>query len=248
MESDNEDEIKDSSIPTKVKEIPIDFIDKQTFDEPLRRIDLLSKKVQAGLENGLFSTKMNRDKNRSEEIYEQIKYAKVSLAKGDINNSEYSISKGYSIFFKAVYDTSIMWRFSNVYAGHLWFYFIGFLIVTVTFYLYLPYLIHDKNMMLPFSTVVWGIMGGLLQDIWYLWSNVNNRTFKKAYTIKYISAPFLGGMLGGITYLVIIAGLIVLNENSLSNPREFIVMAIAAFAGYNWEWALKKFESVGEKF
>lgn len=65
--------------------------------------------------------------------------------------------------------------------------------------------------------------------------------------IRFFSAPFIGGIFGDIIYLVIAAGLVVLSKDVAAGPRELVVLAAAAFAGYNWEWALKRFEGAGSK-
>jgi hypothetical protein len=70
----------------------------------------------------------------------------------------------------------------------------------------------------------------------------------KTEIIENFSAPFIGGILGAIVYVTIIAGLIILDTDTEGKPRNFVVMALAAFAGYNWNWAIKRFKSIGHKF
>src|SRR5687768_2646422 len=86
--------------------------------------------------------------------------------------------------------------------------------------------------LLAMQAVIWGMIGGLFQDIWYLWRHVQNRDYRNTWMIQYFSAPFIGGILGAIVYITIIAGLIILDTNTEGKPRDFVVMALAAFAGY----------------
>ena len=102
--------------------------------------------------------------------------------------------------------------------------------------------------LLAMQAVIWGMIGGLFQDIWYLWRHVQNRDYRNTWMIQYLSAPFIGGILGAIIYVTIIAGLIVLDTDTEGKPRDFVVMALAAFAGYNWNWAIKRFKSIGHRF
>lgn len=95
---------------------------------------------------------------------------------------------------------------------------------------------------LAINATTWGIIGGLFQDIWYLWRHVQARDYRQTWMIRYISAPFIGGIFGAIIYLIITAGLVVLAKGG---PRDLVV--IAAFGGFNWEWAMKRFEGAGDK-
>src|SRR3712207_3757914 len=101
---------------------------------------------------------------------------------------------------------------------------------------------------LNFQAVIWRAIGGLFQGIWYLWRLVRNRYYRKTSIIQYISAPFIGGMLGAFVYIIIIAGLLALDSETTRAPRAFVVMALAAFAGWNWDWASRRFETIGARF
>jgi hypothetical protein len=132
----------------------------------------------------------------------------------------------------------------------LWIYFIAMLFSIVLFY-FLTWNIPFKELgfeLLAMQAVIWGMIGGLFQDIWYLWRHVKNRDYRNTWMIQYFSAPFIGGILGAIVYVTIIAGLIILDTDTEGKPRDFVVMALAAFAGYNWNWAIKRFESIGDRF
>jgi len=97
------------------------------------------------------------------------------------------------------------------------------------------------------EAVSWGVIGGLLRGLWWLWKNVNKRQFRKAWIIWFISTPFLGGILGGIAYLLIFAGLLAVSGVEDKNgPNSVFVMSIAALAGFNWEWIVEQFNRVRE--
>ena len=45
-----------------------------------------------------------------------------------------------------------------------------------------------------------------------------------------------------------IPGLIVLDSNTSGALGAFVVMGLAAIAGYGWDWAIKRFETIGSRF
>jgi len=58
----------------------------------------------------------------------------------------------------------------------------------------------------------------------------------------------LVGILGVIVYVTIISGLIILDTDTERKHRDCAVMALAAFVGYNWNWAIMRFKSIGHRF
>lgn len=93
--------------------------------------------------------------------------------------------------------------------------------------------------------VTWGCIGAILRGLWYLKDSVDERTYSNSWTIYFLSAPFLGGILGAIVYFIIIGGLLtVTREVQINNVIPII--ALAALAGFNWEWAVKIFYKIGD--
>jgi hypothetical protein len=95
---------------------------------------------------------------------------------------------------------------------------------------------------------------------------VDERGFRKAWNIYFISIPFLGGILGGVVYLIIFARYFILTgpsnptstatttikstSNAVTNSSisAITIIPFSALAGYNWEWAIGVFNQVGERF
>ncbi|HSF49587.1 MAG TPA: hypothetical protein VLA74_02400, partial [Nitrososphaeraceae archaeon] len=110
----------------------------------------------------------------------------------------------------AIHSTNRRWKFFNMYAMDIWIYLIGFLGLVFFFY------ISELNGILkspPFSesavhSATWGTFGGILPGLWFLKDIVSERSYRKAFRILYFSIPFLGGLFGVLSYLIIAAGLL----------------------------------------
>ena len=65
-----------------------------------------------------------------------MKKARKYLNAGDFEESDYHISLALRTYDKAMYSSSRIWRFSNVYAAPIWLYLVGFLIAVLVFYMF----------------------------------------------------------------------------------------------------------------
>ena len=109
---------------------------------------------------------------------------------------------------------SRMWRFSNIYAGHIWLYLIGFLAAVLTFYwIQLDSNVLDLHVRIQEAALhaaTWGAIGGILRGLWFLKDKVSDRKYRNSFRIYFLSVPFLGGLFGAILYFVLISGLFIL--------------------------------------
>lgn len=221
--------------------------------EYLNNIDNVDRWISTASENGLFKEQTHVS---FDVVVERIKAARESLMKHnppDYVQCDYELSKAAKFYFDAVDHTSGKWRFQNIYAGHVWIFLIGMLSVVFLFYYSgVSLSISEKFSILTVAidATLWGIVGGILQGLWALWRNVDRRQYRKVWQIRFISTPFIGGILGAIVYLLVVAGLLIISkeENAETNLNSLVIMAMAALAGYNWEWAVKQFNKIGERF
>ena len=217
-----------------------------------QRINKLSLQFRAASENGLFSQE-KVSKLIADDILQCLLNARHELIDNHFLACERNLIEAERYYHAAIHDASSWWRFVNAYAFHLWIYFIAMLFSIVSFYFLLTFsweVSSEQQLgfeLLAMQAVIWGMIGGLFQDIWYLWRHVQNRDYRNTWMIQYFSAPFIGGILGAIVYVSIIAGLIILDTDTEGKPRDFVVMALAAFAGYNWDWAIKRFKSIEDR-
>lgn len=204
--------------------------------------------ISTASENGLFKT---QDKIHPDSILKEMNDARINLGTNPPNFPvvDHHLDLAAKNYFLAVNSTSKRWRFLNVYAGHLFIYIIGFLASIFLFYYLKVDTFFVNGMDVPHVAIdatIWGIIGGLLRGIWFLWKNVNARQYRNAWIIWFVSTPFLGGILGAIVYLIIEGGLLTISQQTqIVNP--IVVIVFSALAGFNWEWAmgvLKKIEGL----
>jgi hypothetical protein len=227
--------------------------DEKQLKEFCDRIDYVDTMVSTASENGLFDGK-KQNVIPYECILNKIKAARDSIEKSkppDFSQCDHHLSIAADYYFKDVNSAPMSWRFLNIYAVHIWIYLIAFLCILFIFYYYnvnstlLTKFAFLRNHSIAIDAVAWGIIGALLRGLWWLWKNVNRGQFRKAWIIWFISTPFLGGILGGIAYLLIFAGLIAVSQDK-NITNSLFVMSIAALAGFNWEWIVEQLNRVKE--
>lgn len=99
------------------------------------------------------------------------------------------------------------------------------------------------------STLAWGGIGGVTGALWSLHYHVSVvRDFDKAENLWYIEQPFLGMVLGGIVYLIMASGFLVVQVD-LSTPEaalgtKLLPAAIAVIAGFRQNMVLDLIDRV----
>ncbi len=88
------------------------------------------------------------------------------------------------------------------------------------------------------STFVWGGIGGVVGAMYILWTHVSQRQdFERQHVMWYIGQPVMGLILGGVTFLVINAGLLSLQggqvaSQALRSEVQFFPALVAFIAGF----------------
>jgi hypothetical protein len=99
------------------------------------------------------------------------------------------------------------------------------------------------------STLAWGGIGGVTGALWSLHYHVSVvRDFDKAENLWYIEQPILGMVLGGIVYLIMAAGFLVVQVD-LSSPEaavgaKLLPAAVAVVAGFRQNMVLDLIDRV----
>ena len=80
-------------------------------------------------------------------------------------------------------------------------------------------------------------MGGVLNGFWKVWQHACFREIRKVWYTWYIVLPVMGAILGALTYLILLAGLIAITGES-KIQSQFFLMLLCALAGFSAKWAV----------
>ncbi len=200
---------------------------RKKLAKEIKRIDASTNNL---IDNGLFDKShkklfgkdVGEEEGRAEmekvfqTIQDNLYKARKSLDNDDLPTSELHVTLALREHDKALYAPSRMWRFSNVYAGFMWLYLVGFLVAVLVFYLIQLDTnilgIHPPGVRIQESALhatTWGTVGAILRGIWFLKDKVSDRRYRNAFRIYVLSTPFLGGLFGAIFYFLIVSGLFI---------------------------------------
>jgi len=211
-------------------------------------IDNTEIKLLTAISNGLFDQDGVGGKDAWEKIENLLGEARASLEKKNFAEAETKQATALGYIHDALTKPKAYWRFVNVHAAPIWIYLLGVLVALfVFFYSDVDTMIQTKMGISEdvVFVVAWGVIGGVLRALWKLKKSVGGQKHKRSYRIYYLSSPFLGGIFGAITYLLIIGGLV--SINGTNSPTSIIpILPIAAFAGFNWEWAVGLFNRIAD--
>jgi hypothetical protein len=180
----------------------------------LKEINRIDNWTNAAADNGLFDKQKKVPASAFEDIQCKLKEARKHLYSDDFSDADYYTSLAIRAYDHALYSSSRTWRFSNIYAGHIWIYLVTFLVAVLAFYWYqldsnfLKLHVHIQEAALHAAT--WGTVGGILRGLWYLKDKVSDRKYRNSFRIYFLSVPFLGGLFGAIFYFMLVAGLFIL--------------------------------------
>jgi hypothetical protein len=186
------------------------LVDNGLFDK--RRKKPLGKEQEKGEKN------VQPDMDAAFQTIQDILYvSRKSLDNDDLAASEYYVAHALKAHDRALYTSSRMWRFSNVYAGFMWIYLVGFLVAVLVFYLVQL----DTNILglnppgvriqeAALHATTWGTIGAILRGLWFLKDKVSDRRYRNSFRIYLLSTPFLGGLFGAIFYFLIVSGLFII--------------------------------------
>lgn len=203
------------------------------------KIKQLDTKVTVGDQNGLF---LVQPKVTIQPILDKLKEARknIDTKPPDFPNCDHNLSLAASDYFKAVHYAPRLWKFQNIYAGHLFIYLVLVLsTIFVYYYNFGTFLVTKLNItQLAFDATMWGVIGGILRGLWWLWYNVNRGSVRKSWIVWFVSTPFIGGILGALVFLIVSGGLLVITGKNTEISNPLAIMVLSALAGFNWEWAI----------
>ena len=222
-----------------------DSIVKKNIQITYNNIDRLEVTLTCADENGLF-------KNKSEAFHRI--FGKMVAARHELDNENMTEEerdvRGWQKYRDAscdlneTFDTSAssLWRFSYLYGGPFIIYFLVILGSSVLAWLTL------RGKMpafegVPLYAFLWGLIGGVLQGLWFLWGHVNDRKIRKAWIPWYLLLPVIGALLGALMYLAFVAGLVTTTGSATIQTSYFVIL-LCALAGFSSKWAVETLDKI----
>jgi len=87
----------------------------------------------------------------------------------------------------------------------------------------------------------WGLSGAVLKALYWLQFQINRGVLRPRWLAYFLVAPFIGILLGAISALIVKVGFKLFDDGATPVIDWRVIGLFAAFAGFNWEWALEKF-------
>ena len=221
-------------------------IDLDRLKDVRDQINRVDTKLNKASSNGLFK-EVVQNKETFENIQNILLEARKAIDDSHLSEAETKLSLANGKFNYALQSTPRHWRFSNLYAGYIWIYLIGFLVGIFIFY-YFDFdgqLSQDNNFnQSAIYATTWGCIGSILRGLWFLKKRVDLKDYENSWAMTFLSAPFIGSILGVVVYLLIIGGLLSITQQNLDIKNIFAIIPFSAFAGFNWEWAIEQFKKL----
>lgn len=91
------------------------------------------------------------------------------------------------------------------------------------------------------SAMFWGYVGAVLKALYWLQYQINKGALRPRWFAYSLVAPAIGVLLGAISSLIVKVGFKLFHDDGATLLDWRVMALFAAFAGFNWEWALEKF-------
>jgi hypothetical protein len=223
---------------------------EQNIDIVRENIDKLEISLSCADENGLFRNPDNQT------IYTDILDTMVAAnQKLDnlTNTPEKRLYQGwqkcllaYFKFNQVLNAASAGWRFKYLFGGPVLIYLFAVLSLSLSFLIVFRSVTSTYEFLyVPLYAYVWGLIGGILQGFWYLWQHVSDRKLRKVWIPWYLLLPFMGAMLGAVTYLLIFAGFVA-TTGGAQITSQYFPMLLCALAGFSTEWVVETLDKIAE--
>jgi hypothetical protein len=203
-----------------------------------RNLSSLGSEFAVAQEWGLFPQKNGAENKTAAEILASLKAAGDAIKGNDLIKANESLLEGRAALNRV---QSQWWYVANnrFGAAPIIFTAAGTLIIYWFLFIYLLNLSFSETTHHP---VFWGLAGAVLRSLYWLQQKTNRGLLRPRWFTYFIVGPFVGVILGAIATLLIRVGARVVSKNTNAAPDWETVAVVAAFAAFNWQWALEKFE------
>jgi hypothetical protein len=244
--------------------------DDKMHNKLYESIERVHTRLSAASSNGLFA--LEKVSVSFKEVMQELECARKCLKINYYLECENHICHATAKYSDAINTKNLgWWRFKYIYAGHILIYLIGLLIGIFLFYnlFYFELVGNNETPKLldniigkdysaaAVHAVVWGTIGSILREIWFLKAITADRRYTNSWRVYFIVGPFIGAIFGAMIFFLVVGGLIVIGDeansgspiNQSGSPiNQLIIIALALLAGFNWEWAIMILKRIGDSF
>jgi hypothetical protein len=200
-----------------------------------QNLQTLGSEFAVAQEWGLFPAKDGAESADARSVLKSLETAAAAIKAADLITANNSLLEGRAVLNR-VHSARPYWFAANNRFGFLplvmtivsgamayRLVFVWFLGLTV------PQMLHHP--------VFFGWVGAILKSLYWLQYQINKGLLRPRWFTYFMIAPIVGLILGGIAALVVSVGFRIAHGSADWQT----VALVAAFAGFNWEWALEKF-------
>ena len=165
--------------------------------------------------------------------------------------------EGDRMIHQVLYDRSWWWRFRTRFQPMVVLYNLAILAyllfaggwrlnaTEVPAWLLLP----EEIWQIPVAVLAFGAAGAVLRVFYWLHLKVAKGQNRPRNQLGYFLAPWIGALFGAIVYVVVRAGLWTFQGEATESgePKLWAVLALAALAGFSWDWIIQWLENVMDR-
>src|SRR6266496_1293632 len=203
-----------------------------------RNLSSLESEFAVAQEWRLFPQQDGAENKTATEIFASIKAAGDAIKTNDVIAANASLLKGREALNRA---QSRWWYLANNRFGVMPILLTAAGTLIIYWFLFI-YLLNLSFSDATHHTVFWGRAGAVLRSLYWLQQKTNRGLLRPRWFTYFAIAPFVGVILGAIATLLLRVGVRITNKSATALPDWETVAVVAAFAAFNWEWALDKFK------
>ena len=220
--------------------------DERLGAEVESNIATLDTEFAISQEWGLFPTRLTvkHGENNGDEVLACLEEAQTAFKAANYDAANICLQRGNAALFRAQYSRPI-WYISNNHYGLLPILFTAGSAILAYWLVFIQFL-HLPVVATCHHAAFLGMAGAVLKSLYWLQYQINSGLLRPRWFSHFIVAPFIGVLLGGIASLVVNVGFYLASGSTKGVPDWHVVGLVAIFAGFNWRWALDKFQVITE--
>ena len=209
------------------------------------RIYRLIEMVEIADENGLFKNSGNTRKEINNLLLTALSKLKQDNPKFTEAIDNYS--EALARFNNGVNNSSFCFKFLYVMGWPVVIYLVGlFLGIIALWFTNYCNVTSASLVNVPAWAYLWGSLGSIVNCMWWFWQHVSSRKIRKGWYVWYLLSPFIGALLGALTYLAFYGGFVTITGGG-EIKQSASLMFLSALAGFYSRRIVNFLYSIAEK-